>query len=172
MNLDSFFVGVTGHRSFIELADPLFLNSLDSMLARLESIHPGTKPTLLSGLATGADTMVAMRALAKGWLLHAVLAKPLPHYYSDFDTDADRAQLDFLVSLSEKVLEVSTPDVGDPQCYVNVGEFIIKNVHQLLAVWDGELENPKPGGTAWVVTHFLERHALNKNNLHILRVRR
>lgn len=148
-------VGVTGHRHFNERTDKHFLEHVDNTLCRSDWRRAEHRD-LFSGLAEGADLIVAERAVAMGWNLKAILAKPLPLYYDDFTSSDSKRKLDHMLSLATEVISVAGEGCNDAQCYMNVGDLIIENACFLIAVCDLDLHNPSPGGTAWVVNRFIE----------------
>lgn len=172
MTVDCLYVGVTGHRHFDQENDPKFLSAVDARLERLREVKRSSKHILVTGLASGADTLVAERAISAGWSILAALAKPVNDFHKDFSSDFERRRLDSLIAASEEVQVLSGPIVCDPQCYVDVGDFIIGISEYLIAVWDRDAQNCPPGGTSWVVQRFLKKSASNAARLEIIDVTR
>lgn len=148
-------VGVTGHRHFNERTDKNFLQYVDDTLCKPEW-HRAEHRDLFSGLAEGADLIVAERAVGMGWNLKAILAKPLPLYYDDFTNSDSKRKLDHMLSVATEVVSVACEGRDNTQCYMDVGDLIIQNSSFLIAVCDLDLHHPSPGGTAWVVNRFIE----------------
>lgn len=172
MTVDCLYVGVTGHRRFDQENDAKFFAAVDAKLEQLLEVKPSSKHILVTGLASGADTLVAERAISFGWSILAALAKPVDDFYNDFSSDFERRRLDSLIAASEEVQILSGSIANDPQCYVDVGDFIIGMSEYLIAVWDRDAQNCPPGGTSWVVQRFLKKSASNAARLEIIGVTR
>ncbi|MEK9500813.1 hypothetical protein [Gaopeijia maritima] len=153
-------VGVTGHRPAalagvdLDLLERRVDTVLD-VLAELGHDH------LLSGLAEGTDRLVARRALASGWTLHAVLPFERLRYEADFDGSGSRAEFAALLDRSARVSVARAgaesragagpaADLGDAAPYAAQGRTLVAGSDMLVAVWDG-LPARGPGGTADVV---------------------
>ena len=163
-------VGVTGHRpNKLSNADlPRIEQQLRDTFATIETAvakayegnrdfyagapAPGAKPyriRLISGFAEGADQLAAA-ACPADWTVEAILPFPKDEYLKDFETsaagDGRDVRDEFLKSLARAgvVTELPTPEVRN-QGYVLCGNFLLRQIDVLIAVWDGEA--PKPGGT-------------------------
>lgn len=163
-------VGITGHRpNKLSNADrPRIERQLRDMFAAIEvavakayeankevyagAPADGTKPyriRLISGFAEGAD-QIATGACPADWSVEAILPFPKDEYLKDFEASASgdgrNVRDEFLRSLARAsvVTELPTPEVRD-QGYVLCGNFLLRQIDVLIAVWDGEA--PKPGGT-------------------------
>lgn len=151
-------IGVTGHRN-LDPQDARALESavLDALMA-LDKQHPTDTKCLLTGLAEGADCVVALCALRLGWQTMAVLALPVEEFERDFSTQASLAQFRALLGRFDRMQQASTTPLPRPECYGAVGEFICESAHSLIALWDGDTAVvPKVGGTAWVVERFKQK---------------
>lgn len=148
-------VGVTGHRD-IPLEDiPKLEASVSDQLACFENKYRHSRYVLLTGLAEGADRLVARCAIARGWSLGGVLALPRAEFEADFSTAASVAEFRDLLSRCDRVEEVAPAGHSRPECYELVGEWISIHAQCLIALWDGT-DNGKKGGTADVVKLFRE----------------
>lgn len=149
-------VGVTGHRDGgLADADPdLLRRRVDSVLEVLSARGSGE---LLSGLAEGADRLVARRALRGGWALRALLPFPPERYEDDF-FDADSCQA-FRRLLARSTSVEVTPGVegGTDRDgpYAVQGRMLVRRADLLVALWDGQPARGA-GGTGDVVEHALE----------------
>lgn len=142
-------VGVTGHRvAGMDEADPaLLLPAVDGVLELLWGL--GYR-VIVSGLAEGADRIVAERALAEGWVLDAMLPFSPDRYERDFATHDSRAEFRRLLARARAVSgPASKADVESP--YLTQGKQLVSACDALIALWDGEPPRG-PGGTAEVVS--------------------
>jgi hypothetical protein len=158
MSNDVFQVGVTGHRSFLEVKSPDFKCTLSSTLDACEKFSHGRQPILYSGLAIGADSEAALQALSRGWRVVGVLALPKNEISQEFPLAQDRRTFDYLLAKASEVIVAAPSGTASPERYCRVGEVLLEKAHRLIAVWDGIALSPKAGGTAWVVERFLTRH--------------
>jgi hypothetical protein len=150
-------VGVTGHR---DLADPaLVASQIDDVLERLsehavaEGADAPVAFTCVSGLAEGADRLVADRVLARtGGRLEAILPLEIDDYAADFADDASRQTFNDLLVAADQVT-VMPPDPTDASreaAYERAGAAMVLSSDVLLALWDGEASRGR-GGTAEMV---------------------
>jgi hypothetical protein len=126
---------------------------------------PGTRITVISGLAEGADRIFAEAALDLGMLVEAVLPMPLSYYKNDFD-DASCAELDrILDSAPVDCIELpltpgldpddsSWPEGARNTLYANLSDDLRHRSNLLVAFWDGKYIN-LAGGSADTVMKFL-----------------
>lgn len=144
-------VGVTGHR---DLAHPdVVAGEVDAVLDRLVD---GTDRTVVvvSGLAEGADRLVAHRVLARpGGRLVALLPLAPVDYIADF-ADAASVQefTDLLAAADEYEVITGAPsdDWTREAAYERAGHAMLDRSDVLLALWDGEPSKGR-GGTAEMV---------------------
>lgn len=155
-------VAVTGHRDPPSEDLPLLALAVDRTLGQIRATASEGIPTLVSGLAEGADRLVAERALALGWRLVGVLALPADEFAKDFASEASRSEFRRLLGRCAQVIEASPPGTPRPQCYANVAERIIAMSDWLVALWDGG-PAAGSGGTADVVARFLA-HSLHSDS--------
>lgn len=162
-------VGVTGHReqalrpewrSSLEERIDFALAVLERETAALQTRAPAIflqgPPafTLVSPLASGADQIVAGRALARGWSLQAII--PMPRQRIAEAEPESAPELDRLLASSECVLELP----GDPahalDAFVMAGRATVAHCDLLIAIWDG-LPARGRGGTGETVDRALVR---------------
>lgn len=120
---------------------------------------------LLTGLAEGADQLVAEIALDAGWQVHAILPMPLAEYEKDFTDPTALAQFRALLARCHHIIEISLASAVDrdihaistprdgvfrEQQYRNLGRYLVEHAQTMLLLWDGDASAPKPGGTAEV----------------------
>jgi hypothetical protein len=162
MQQDAFRIGVTGHRD-LRPGDraPLRAN-VRSVLAGLRRERPARAFEVLTGLAEGADQLVAEVALTCKVPVVAVLPLPLEVYRTTMSAAA-QAGLDALLAQAARRIDLAPParapdalsdsDVAHSSAY----EALARNLHEhcdaLIALWDGE-PSSRRGGTAQVVSGF------------------
>jgi len=156
-------VGVTGHRN-IASNNKRLSNIVAKELRAVVRRHKGAPIIILSGLAEGADRLVAdvaRETLGAG--LWAVLPLPDRLYLRDFATAGSIAEYKALKAASQRVIEAplmgtrrSLARYGEPRNhqYAWIGAFIAKRAQVLIALWDGA-PGRGTGGTAHVVDWFL-----------------
>lgn len=116
----------------------------------------GAKPhriRLISGFAEGADQL-ATSVCPPDWTVEAILPFPKDEYLKDFEKSAAgdgrdvRGELLASLKRASVVTELPAPPLRESG-YVLCGNFLLRQIDLLIAVWDGE--PPKPGGTGAVV---------------------
>ena len=144
-------MGVTGHR---DLARPDAVEAdVDAVLDRL--VSDGDRPiVVVSGLAEGADRLVARRVLARpGGRLVALLPLEPVDYVADF-ADAASVQefTDLLAAADEHEVITGAPsdDWTREAAYERAGHAMLDRSDVLLALWDGKPAKGR-GGTAEMV---------------------
>jgi hypothetical protein len=125
----------------------------------------GPPSVLLSGLAEGADQLVAEIALDSSWQVQAILPMHLSEYEKDFTAPTALAQFHALLARCHRIIEIplasavdrdihtiSTPRDGvtREQQYRNLGRYLVEYTQTMLLLWDGDASSPKPGVTAEV----------------------
>ncbi|MFN2387220.1 MAG: hypothetical protein ABR576_13210 [Thermoanaerobaculia bacterium] len=155
-------VGVTGHRPnrLADASPRLLRDRVREVLGFLRGTRPeGAVPTLLTGLAEGADRIVAQEALELGFRVEAILPFVRSEYEKDFAGPASLQEFGQLLSRSGEVHELPgarrTPEAQDA-AYAAVGRFILDRTNVLLAVWDGR-RGRGLGGTTQVLLEALQR---------------
>lgn len=154
-------VAVTGHRDLIDSELPAIRQRVSAFMADLERRYPDLPVVVMSGLAAGADSLVAEEALALGLKVIAALPMPRNLYADDFATGPERDRFDALCARAHEIIELpftpgNTADLArehghnrDRQ-YAQLGVFLSAHCHVLLALWDGR-NSGELGGTAAVV---------------------
>ena len=150
-------VAVTGHRDIPADDMPVLAAAVSAELRRLSAQHPNSPCLLLSALAEGADRLVARCAVAEGWSLGVVLPLAKDDYEADFRGGQSVVEFRELLASAAWCRDISAPDIVRPGCYSALGDWMARQSHVLIALWDGGLGNG-PGGTADVVRRF--RHGL------------
>jgi hypothetical protein len=154
-------VAVTGHRDLIESELPAIRERVSAFMVDLERRYPDLPVVVMSGLAAGADSLVAEEALALGLKVIAALPMPRNLYAQDFAMGPERERFNALCARAHEIIELpftpgNTADLArehghnrDRQ-YAQLGVFLSAHCHVLLALWDGR-NSGELGGTAAVV---------------------
>lgn len=149
-----FVVGVSGHRS---IADQSAVKSQvrKTLLLIAAKATSSTEMILLTGLAEGADQLVASVALDLGWTVIAVLPMPKTAYLDDFETANAKSR--FLQLLAQCKHSIALPQNSQNLSgldrvaqYCALGHFLTRHAQLLLLLWDGDASSVQLGGTAWV----------------------
>lgn len=103
---------------------------------------------LWTSLATGADTIAAQEALARGLQLKAVI----PHAdYASIFSEGDRQTFFDLLGQCSEVIEIA-PTIDNEEAYLAAGLKVADLCEILLVVWDGRPAAGK-GGTGDVANY-------------------
>jgi hypothetical protein len=145
--------GVSGHRDLLATDLPQLRKQVSEIFGRFRAAYPHTPFRLLTPLAEGADRLVAEVAIASNVDLFVPLPMKRQEYERDFTTSKSLAEFRTLLALAKSHWEVplaTGPGVERrTRQYAEVGDFIARNSHVLILLWDGR-DNRKVGGTAWV----------------------
>lgn len=148
-------VAVTGHRDIPVQDIPVLSKVVSAHLREISKAYPDSPCLLLSGLAEGADRLVAHCALDQGWQLAAVLPMRQSNYEADFSDEGSVKEFRALLARSVWVRELGGGSTTRPDCYRVLGDWLARQAQVLIALWDGGPGNGI-GGTADVVTTFRE----------------
>lgn len=151
---DAFIFGVSGHRDLVAEDLPELRQQLREIFRRSVSVKSKATVRLLTPLAEGADRIAAEEALSLGIKLVVPIPMSQADYERDFETADSLAEFRRLLKTADKQFELvdgGTRYASDKrtQSYAAVGDYIARNSHLLILLWDGK-ENQKVGGTAWV----------------------
>ena len=157
-------IGVTSHRNIAAREVEAIRQHVRELFAQLQHEFPHSPLAILSPLAEGGDQLVAEEGLKLG----ARLVAPLPFarelYAHDFADAEGRARFESLCAQAQ-VLElpllvghtraaVSGHGEERNRQYAQVGMFVARHCHLLLAIWDGK-PSVRLGGTAQIGEYFL-----------------
>ncbi len=154
-------IAVTGHRTLSAEHAPAVTERVKQALTDIQALMPHTTIRIVSGLAEGADRIVAQAGLDLGMEVEVVVAAPLGRYRSGF-TSSSRDDFDAFLRLPG-VAVIEVPEGDHPETgsvdretapYVAVGRYLASRANLLFAVWDGSLTG-LAGGTADVLLGFL-----------------
>lgn len=154
-------IGVTGHRN-LNSNDQKLIKKITGELRTIRDAHPGAEFVLLTGLAEGADRLVAKLAIKELKVrLISVLAVPEEFFMMDFSDAQSRRQFKNYLKKSDEVLTAPllskkawqnySPSRNNQ--YAWIGAFITLPSNYLIAIWDGKPARGR-GGTAEVVRWF------------------
>jgi hypothetical protein len=154
-------VAVTGHRDLLKSELPAIRERVRAFMADLERRYPDLPVVVMSGLAAGADSLVAEEALALGLKLIAALPMPRDLYAEDFAAGTERENFLALCARASEFIELPftpgntaglsrEPGYNRDRQYAQLGVFLSAHCHVLLALWDGR-QAGELGGTAAVV---------------------
>jgi hypothetical protein len=159
-------IGTVGHRDFRSLNGAI-AKAVRRECRRLRKIYRHSPFLVLSGLAEGADRLVADIAMEMlGAKLIAILPFPAAEFTKDFATNESRREFETLMSRAAAVFEMpvqpgqawkSNGEARDAQ-YARVGALIAEQSQLLIALWDGRPARGL-GGTGDVVEWFERGYA-------------
>jgi len=139
-------IGIIGHRELPEEYRSDLEAEISQALEQIRSQMPNTQIVLVSSLADGADRLGARVGLAKGMELIVPLPFESEVFQNDFPNTSDefknllgRAQCSFVATEAEY------------SGYEAASRWIARHCQIIIALWDGEQEDPAPGGSAHTV---------------------
>ena len=78
--------------------------------------------------------------------------------FNDFSNQSCAVAVNNKRNLLSEVKRLPNENTDRPAVYCEVGLWISHHAQWLIALWDGQETNAAPGGTAWVVEVFRQRH--------------
>jgi hypothetical protein len=168
-SLVPFVIAATGHRDLRPQDLDSLRHEVEEVLAATRSRMPNTPLVLLTGLAEGADQVVAEVAIKQGIRLVAALPMPLEIYKNTMSEDAQEklAQLlalsavQIMLPLEGRTLEeLRRSEDERAWCYEALAVFLARHGQALIALWDGK-PSDRRGGTARVV-HYVRSGTLSE----------
>ena len=154
-------VAVCGHRDLVPEDIPQIRVKLRQALELVERSARRVPLILLTGLAEGADQLVAEEALDRQWNVTAALPMPLADYLEDFAEGATRDAFLRIQRRCRQTVEMPwiAPTQHDhdidserDQQYRNQGIFLVRHAQLVIALWDGQPQaTDATSGTAYVV---------------------
>jgi hypothetical protein len=165
ITISRFIVGVSGHRDLHPGTLQHLRRALVEILQALRELLPDSEVRIMTGMATGADLLVAQTALQLGFGIDAMLPMRLEQYAADFDLDSFALLKTLLSHPAVRCLElplsvraaqgamaagISRRDAR----YAVLTQTLTRGCSLLIALWDGE-SSLLPGGTADTVLRFL-----------------
>jgi hypothetical protein len=169
-SLIPFLVAVTGHRDLRPQDLDLLRQEVRAIFSGMRKRMPNTPLILLTGLAEGADQLVAEVALEQNVLLAAAIPMPVAIYKEQM-TEQAQQKLDGLLALSllqimiplegQTAQQLRTSEAARAECYEALARFLSRYGQSLIALWDGR-NSQKPGGTSSIV-HYVRSGALDQD---------
>ncbi len=162
-------IGLSGHRNLHSGCEAHLVEQVRIFLDHLRQRMPQTEIRIMTGMAQGADLLVADLALRAGLQVDAVLPMPLDQYLSDFDAGSASGLKSLLGNSNVRCVELTlpAPHAGAAQGaidrdahYSNLTDVLIDKCSLLLALWDGQ-SSSLPGGTADTVLRYLSARTQN-----------
>ena len=137
-------LGITGHQDLPQDVIAWIERELRALIAEHAPLVG------VSSLAKGADQLFATCVLEAGQTLEAVL--PCRDYA---DTFAEVDRTDYLARLA-RASRTMTLDFGPPSeaAFLAAGEYLVRHVDHLVAVWDGGAAQGR-GGTGDIVAYAI-----------------
>jgi hypothetical protein len=136
-----FVIGVTGHRD-ISVDDNTYVKeSFKNYISNINKSHPNIIIRVLTGLAVGADRLVAAEILELNnphILCTGVLPLKASEYLNDFDEGEKKEFQELLRLFKERSFEIVelTENSSRPECYQNLGTYILNKSDVLVSIWD------------------------------------
>lgn len=154
-------IGVSGHLDIPEQNMEELKNQVKMVLEKVQKKYPNSPIAILSPLAEGADRIVAKVALEYNAKLIVPLPLPVDLYKKDFKDEISTKEFEDLCNQAETIFTLplvdgnTITDISDygparDKQYEQVGLYLIKNCHFLIAMWDG-IELNKTGGTSQII---------------------
>jgi len=176
----SLVVAITGHRDLDPAHTSWYRERIGHIFGELRRRYPETPLLLMSGLAEGADRIAVRAALDRDIPFIAVLPMPEDLYRCDFVTEASdnefvelRAQALRCLTLplipateagSEAGSDAAQQSARNAQ-YQALARFFVQYSQILIAIWDRDRTERKPGGTADVVMMKLRQGSSQSRHL-------
>jgi hypothetical protein len=156
-------IGVSGHRDLYPAAQEQLSRHVDEFLADLKRRLPDTELRIMTGMAEGADLLVARAAAKAGCKVDAVLPMPLEQYIEDFERESAASLRALLADPAVTAIVLAPPPGSNPDAqhgagrsvfYANLTQTLTAKCNLLLALWDGRTSRLE-GGTADTVLRYL-----------------
>lgn len=151
-------IGVTGHRDIPSEDAEILRTAVHKFLMQLQSEYPKTPFKLISGLAEGADRLVAEVALDVGFDILAALPMPQTDYEQDFESIQSIEQFRQFIAKAESCFVVPQesgyidPKMTRDLCYLALGRYIAQHAQIVVALWDGISEQTMADGSKKILT--------------------
>ncbi|MDF2180121.1 hypothetical protein P2G88_17845 [Aliiglaciecola sp. CAU 1673] len=173
MSRTPYVIGITGHRDLDEAATQYATQQITSLLASLKSRLALTPIVVVTGMADGADRVLAKVALKLGYPVTALLPLPKEEYRKDF-SEASWQEFNQIIanplvecSVVEQLHECApgesmSDQERDTQYWV-LGQHLICQSNLMIAIWDGE-NTGLTGGTSDVLLDYLDAQPRRRND--------
>ncbi|TRX54953.1 hypothetical protein [Thalassomonas sp. M1454] len=165
MAVNLFYIGVTGHRDLNDKTSEQLTKKINSFITDINSQLVNTPVSIITGMADGADRILAKVALANNLPVQIVLPMPEEMYKADFSEESwaeyQLIKSNHLVTCltvnTENIDLEAAQEQGDERnkLYHALGKYLVEQSNMMVAVWDGENTGFK-GGTCDVVLSYLK----------------
>ncbi|MEW6996584.1 hypothetical protein AADZ86_02600 [Colwelliaceae bacterium BS250] len=165
MSVNSFYIGVTGHRDLNGKTSQQLSKKINNFIDDIKANLVNTPVSIITGMADGADRILAKVALGSNLPVQIVLPMPEEMYKADF---SEESWAEYLLIKSDPLvtcLTVNTEGIdleaaqeqGNERnkLYHALGKYLVEQSNMMVAVWDGENTGFK-GGTGDVVLSYLK----------------
>ena len=168
-------IGVTGHRDPHPADAPQLSRQIEIFLSDLKRRLPDTELRIMTGMAQGADLLVAAAAVKVGCKVDALLPLPLEQYLADFDAASSAALRGLLADPAVHASVLPPPPGVDARShhgeyrsafFANLTRALTAKCNLLLALWDGN-SSTLEGGTADTVLRYLGVRTHHHADAHI-----
>lgn len=149
-------IGITGHRPNRLTAPDALTVDMGRVLDGIAAAALGFAPQMISALAEGADRVAAQAALARGWLLTAVLPFARDEYEKDFNAPGSLEAFAALMARADDVVALPGDPARRPEAYEAAGLWMVDRAAILIGVWDGGVSRGR-GGTNDIILAALKR---------------
>ena len=117
-------IGVSGHRDPHPQCLPQLGREIDAFLANLKRRLPDTELRIMTGMAQGADLLVARAASKAGCKVDAVLPMALERYVEDFDAESAAALRTLLADPAVTYTVLPAPPGSDQDAQHGAGRSV------------------------------------------------
>lgn len=151
-------IGVTGHRDLLDEDTEILQNTVRQLFEELKQAYPNSPFKLISGLAEGADRLVAEVALDIGFSLLAALPMLQSDYEQDFGSPHSLEHFRDLLGEAENCfvvpqeMDLANTNPNRDFKYLALGRYIARHSQIVIALWDGVSEQVSSGGRKKIPT--------------------
>lgn len=163
-------IGVTGHRDILNEDKDSLAKRFTSLIQSLEVKHPSLHFRIETGLASGADLLIAKTCIklmkaGKPIIPIGILPMPINEFRKDFSDESLTEFNELIKAMEDNNLSIVTlPDQEKrSKCYEQLGQYLINKSDILISIWDGVYKSDK-GGTCDVTLRALNPLASFSDN--------
>ena len=170
MEVKSYVIGITGHRDLNESTSTQLAVKIQQFLDEIITLLPNTPIEIITGMADGADRILAKEAINKGLNIHAVLPMSEAEYKADFSDESWQDYQKILTNTLVRTTVLAVENIDNIKAqeqgsernkyYHALAQYLVEQSNVIIAVWDGVNRGLK-GGTGDVVLSFLGAKAID-----------